>query len=763
MSISNLAVCYEGIQRCYRNVVVRHLRTRLTGALGAEAAARLRDHLKKEWDEIKQNAEAPRVAGYVAAPVSDDFDLLSVSHFYSLFEKFHLHLIDGSDAIARDAQRKALLSWMREIKAVRDPMCHPAEADLAYEDAFRTLDSARRVVQQLGYAAEASALRELADALADGKESANIASEGDADSDVRRRLPLEARLPSRETVVADFIGRREEIAQLDHWFADGARRRWMLTGDGGKGKSSLAYHFAELIQSRAPDGYYVVMWLSAKRRRFVEGDVEAIATPDFFDLGTALAKVADLFGYPEYGSLPTEEAKVRVLELFRVYPALVVIDDVDSLDESGEDAFDFFYATVTEQTHSKVLFTSRQTFKGFGAARTVVVGLLPLEARDFVLSRCRLLGLDEALFTDAVIKEVVAVTEGSPLYLEDLLRLSTVVSPIRSAVETWRERGGDKAREYALKREVESLGASARSILIAASFGRGAPSFLELGAITGFKEEEVTVALSELQRLFLMPHPRLVEGDERFVVNANTGSLVRQVYGGDDEFKRLERAYHACRGSYPAAASGVRTPYIRQATLLVRGDEHEKAEVILKQALTRLPEDPGFTAFLGWVYKSWKPQPRLTDARERFERAHQLRWNHPEMYTHWVEMEIDALEWSRAADAAYRGFKRCKDAHFAYLAGRANSMLGRELLQSMNSDKAKKHFETAQQQFEESIAAAPSDAVPRRLLRAVALNSDALGDADRVYRFFAFWNQRAPQDPQLATERARLSRKYPRL
>jgi hypothetical protein len=99
--------------------------------------------LKKEWDEIRRNAEEPRRAGYIAIVLVDDFDLLSVSHFYSLFEKFHLHLLDGDDA-SRDAQRKALLPWMREIKAVRDPMSHPAEADLPYEDGFRTLVQRRR-------------------------------------------------------------------------------------------------------------------------------------------------------------------------------------------------------------------------------------------------------------------------------------------------------------------------------------------------------------------------------------------------------------------------------------------------------------------------------------------------------------------------------------------------------------------------------------------------------------------------------------------
>ncbi len=364
-----------------------------------------------------------------------------------------------------------------------------------------------------------------------------------------------------------------------------------------------------------------------------------------------------------------------------------------------------------------------------------------------MLSRCRLLDLDEALFTPAVIKDMVAVTEGSPLYLEDLLRLSRV-SPVRSAIDAWRERKGDRAREYALKREIDSLGANARRLLIAASFGRGAPSYVELRTITGFDEEAVASAISELQRLFLMPTPRLVEGDERFEINANTRALVRQVYGKDDEFVRLENAYHATRGAYPAAATGQRTPVIRQATLLVRSKEYDKAEALLQDALKKMPEDPGFTAFLGWVYKSWKPQPRLTDARERFARAHQLRWKDSEMYEHWVDMEVDAHEWSRAAEAASHGHKRCKLPRFLYLAGRANHTLGQDLLKGRNDDKAKKQFELAQTQLEAAFDAIPRPELSAKLVRTLMANSIALGRQDQMGRYIEALKQIAPGDPR---------------
>jgi len=204
-----------------------------------------------------------------------------------------------------------------------------------------------------------------------------------------------------------------------------------------------------------------------------------------------------------------------------------------------------------------------------------------------------------------------------------------------------------------------------------------------------------------------MPVPRLVEGDERFEVNANTRALVQQVYRSEDEYRRLETAFRRARGAFPAVASGSRTPYVRQATLFVRTMAYEKAEAILLEALVRMPEEPGCTAFLGWVYKSWRPEPRLTDARERFTRAHQLRWSDPELYENWIQMEFDAKEWGRAAEAAHHGYRRTKLPHFAYLAGRAHHTLGRELRRSLNHDKAKKELEAAQVLLEEAFDATP--------------------------------------------------------
>ena len=232
---------------------------------------------------------------------------------------------------------------MREIKGLRDPLSHPEEADFTREDSFRVLDCARRVLARLDCQRETAEIMDLIDLVLER-----------AEGDERH---LDHRLPSKESVVVDFVGRAKELEVLRAWFDEPTSAVWALAGEGGKGKSAIAYTFAQYIQAVAPAPFQVVLWLSAKKRRFVEGVTTDLDSPDFHDLATALSQVLDQLGWAEDCALPVESRRVKVLELLTAFPALVVVDDVDSLDAEGEDAINFFSHQVS-RTKSKVLFTS---------------------------------------------------------------------------------------------------------------------------------------------------------------------------------------------------------------------------------------------------------------------------------------------------------------------------------------------------------------------------------------------------------------------
>jgi hypothetical protein len=145
--------------------------------------------------------------------------------------------------------------------------------------------------------------------------------------------------------------------------------------------------------------------------------------------------------------------------------------------------------------------------------------------------------LNPALFNKEVIQHIIRVTEGSPLYIEDLMRLTAAVYSSNEAIRQWEERIGNEARRYALGRECELLSPNARKVLFAGCICPGQVSFAEIEAVTGLSSDVIAAALQGLQRLFLVPKPRLIEGEQRFEINFNTTALVREVYGSSDQYR----------------------------------------------------------------------------------------------------------------------------------------------------------------------------------------------------------------------------------
>ena len=277
---SNLMICYEGIQRVYRNAVVRYLRQRITAEFPESYEDKVRAPFEKEWDKIRLNAQERRQTGEISSAILDDFDLLSVNHFFNLFDAYYEKLcppLVGSGDPQQKLSKQTVLQWIKTIKNLRDPLSHPSEQDFSYEDSFVLLDCARRVLLRLSLGNEAKQLKALLDDLS----GRPLSMEGTHE-------PLEGRLPPRESVVTDFIGRKTELDRLWEWFKDPVSRRWALAGEGGKGKSAIAYQFAADVMFSAPEPYQIVFWLSAKRQKFDEGVTQKIAEPDFHDVDSAL-------------------------------------------------------------------------------------------------------------------------------------------------------------------------------------------------------------------------------------------------------------------------------------------------------------------------------------------------------------------------------------------------------------------------------------------------------------------------------------------
>ena len=250
MMTTRSELCFRGINVVYRNSVVRHIRSALMSKYPDDWLDKLRRPFKsEEWSQIQRNAEVVRISGIISTPLSDDFDILSVNHFYNLFEAYFDDLfpeVSELSEINRRSKRQNLLGWTRHIKSMRDPVTgHPSETDVSVEDALSVLDSARRVLESIDH--------ESANQIHKLWEQIRITDIKQIVDDVGSERVIESStLPSREFVVPSFVGRQKELEALSDWMHDEHSHLNMLAGDGGKGKTAIAYEFAVSIVNEPP-------------------------------------------------------------------------------------------------------------------------------------------------------------------------------------------------------------------------------------------------------------------------------------------------------------------------------------------------------------------------------------------------------------------------------------------------------------------------------------------------------------------------------
>lgn len=578
---------------------------------------------------------------------------------------------------------------------------------------------------------------------------------------------LEGNLPAREDIATEFIGRRRELEELQKWFKDPDSKTWMLTGDGGKGKTAIAYEFATELKGGAPKNVEYILWLSAKLRRFQGGMMRSI-DPNFWDYPSLVDAVVRGYGFDDedYAKLSDVEKKEQAKILLTEIPALVIADDIDSLESKNERAIRFLISDIAS-TSSKILFTSRRVPFGFGDNYTYVEGLNKEDGRGFIYSRIRRSRFDKDMFTPRIVDEILQVTDGSPLYIEDLLRLCAFLS-VEEAISTWKKKAGHEARQYALEREFELLNPTAKDIVFACCLPEVALSLVEIQMITGFSQEQVVLEMNGIQDLFLISRLRLIDGEPRFDVNSNTRRLILETYDKHPRLIELKERYKGLVGRLNVRQGDIQS-YIQKAISLQLMHDHEKAEKLLLDALQRHPNNADLTAQLGVIYSHWKPNRRLTDARQQFKLAQQLGCRQEWMYRTWIQMESSEQDWHGAANVADEAIKQGIATKEIYaLAGIAHSFLGRQYKRSLFLDKAEHEFRTADRYLRkglktpEQLVTYADRKLNNRTFRALVISCDELGLIDDMHQFLDRWQREHPDDPDAWSEGQRLREKHPR-
>lgn len=339
--------------------------------------------------------------------------------------------------------------------------------------------------------------------------------------------PLEHNLPDRALVCSRFVGRRDDLGDLWTWLADDFSRVRLIAGEGGLGKTSLAYRFAEEVASRRVKPFEQIVWITAKKRQFIPSDNShrENSKTDFEDANSLFVAIASAHGcvHFDFIGLDSREIMQLAIESCSATPSFIVVDDVDSL--TPEDQQRALELGMRTPPKTKMLLTTRVNFSYSPDNVLKLNGLAPTEYQEYVQVVREKYGLQT--LKDSKITQLRDVTGGSPLFTDALLRLERRGLTLDQAVAQWKGEKGLEARKAALQREVQQLSREAKRALYVVSHVRSA-SFVELSQVLGYTDQTLGDALQELAGLFLVSAPSIGR-EARYTVEPNTGLLVLEL------------------------------------------------------------------------------------------------------------------------------------------------------------------------------------------------------------------------------------------
>jgi hypothetical protein len=499
--------------------------------------------------------------------------------------------------------------------------------------------------------------------------------------------------------------------------------------------------------------------MSAKRRRFVEGSIVLVDRADFHDKASAIRAIVSFF--ETYEGEPTED---HALDWLTNVPSLLIVDDLDTVDTEGEDSIQFLVMTVPERTKSRVLITSRRAVFGMANLTTQVQGLSAHDGEEFIKSRCDLMGISAAPVL-ALKDQLLEVTDASPLFIEDLLRLTQAGLSIDKAIGLWKGKRGAEARKYAIQREYDQLDDDAKQVLLALSV-HGPCRAEDLCCGLDWKEERLLNAMLQLRKMFLMPSQQASGGAQVLALNGNTQLLVKEVFAETEAYRRTQRMIKAATGALRTKQSEDKRviSILSQARLLANQWHAEEAEAQVVAAQQEFPGRADIHATLAWIQKKRRD---YASARINFKRAHELGSNDRDTFWHWSDMEATNEEWAASAKAAQLGIHKFgEDQGLLFRLGYALHRQGRELTHQGDEQDGSHLCREAQGILERARTLGDSESrnysLRNQIYRAIVLNLEALDEEVMIAKHFILWENACPGDSVRESEYQRLRQKYPR-
>lgn len=456
---------------------------------------------------------------------------------------------------------------------------------------------------------------------------------------------LDHNLPDRNFICPSFVGRVEIIQKLWAWLSDEFQYAKVLAGEGGKGKTSIAYEFCQLIASTGAPLFDQIIWLTAKTQQFKAGVNDFISTPEthYNDLESLLITICQ-----KTGALDSELEDLGVIQLKRLarqnlenYPSFIVVDDVDS---TNVDEQKRIMETAREigGSKSKILLTTRSNVSYSSDTAIEVPGLSGEEYEQYMDELKSSMGFDA--ITQKTIRKLEKASEGSPLFTESILRLCRVGYSIDDAISEWHGKKGEAVRSAALRREIHQLSPEARRVLLTIAF-IGSCSLVELRHYTELEQLLIEDAIPELGRLFLLQSASFIESEPRFKCSQSISTLTITLK--DEIVPNADRYLGALKGRAQALKSNTSKnsqvavgEAIRQSIALLKEKDYTKARATIKSVLRKQQYKNNPDLLLAYAQiESMDPLADINSVRSAFKDAYTHGQRKELLFDIWFQVE----------------------------------------------------------------------------------------------------------------------------